>query len=189
MKSGLILFILGGLLFIGAFIVPFLFVLPLILGKTDEIQFKVPGELEFNAQTSGRYYLWNNYETVYHGKTYDDSEKLPDGLDIEVRDANGKELQFTGDTSSSVNGHGTSARSIGYVEVAQPGKLTIEVSGGTKERVFSFSKSKFVKILGLVSAGVGASILAFIISVGLIIWGILKLIKAVVCGQRPRAAR
>jgi hypothetical protein len=189
MKSGLLLLVLGVLLLIGAFIVPVLFVLPLILGKTDEVQFKVPGELEFNAQTAGRYYLWNDYETVFHGKTYDDSEKLPDGLDIEVHDANGKELQFTGDSSESVNGHGTSARSIGYVEIDQPGKLKIDVSGETKERVFSFAKSKLMRIFGLISAGVGVAMMAFVISFGLIIWGILKLIKSALAKPRPAAAR
>jgi hypothetical protein len=189
MKSGLLLVIFGAMLFLGAFIIPVLFVLPLILGKSDEIQFKVPGQLEFNAKTAGRYYLWNDYETVYHGKTYNSSEKLPDGLDIVVRSADGTELQFTSDTSSSVNGNGSSARSIGYVEMDQPGKLKIEVSGNTQDRVFSFAKSKLPKILGLVSAGVGASVLAFFVSMGLIIWGILKLIKAAVSGPRSAAAR
>jgi len=52
----------GAILFLfGSFIIPLLFILPLVLGKSDEVQFQVPGMREIAVEKPGRYYLWNDY--------------------------------------------------------------------------------------------------------------------------------
>jgi hypothetical protein len=178
MKPGLKTLIAGVLLCLGAFVVPVLSVLPIIFGKSDEIQFNVPGKQEFTATDTGRYYLWNDYRTVYHGKSYDLPENIPGGMDIRIRDTNGSELQFVNDASTSVNSGTDSKKSIGYVQVDQPGKLEIEVSGGAENRVFSFAKSRLLKIAGLVLGGMALSVLIVILGIGLIVWGIVKLVRS-----------
>jgi len=177
MRPGIKRLVAGLILFLGAFIVPVLFVLPVIMAKSDEVQFKAPGKTEFTAKDAGRFYLWNDFQTVYAGKTYNQSEKLPGGLDIHIKDANGHELTLLTDTSISENNGTDSKKSIGYVETTQPGKLTIEITGGTEERIFSFGKSNILKIFGLIFASLGTVVFFGSIGFGLIIWGTIRLLQ------------
>ncbi|HEY5042390.1 MAG TPA: hypothetical protein VIK53_10345 [Verrucomicrobiae bacterium] len=179
MKPGFKTIIAGVLVFLaGVIVLPLCVVLPLILGHSHNLQFKVPGSAEANIENPGRYYLWNDYQTVFNGRSYNRSEKIPDGMEIQIKDADGQPLQFFSDTSTSESGGGSSKNSIGYVQVEHPGKLEIQVSGGDGERIFSFSKSNLLKMFGIIMGGVGFSMLVGIIGIGLVIWGILKLVRA-----------
>lgn len=176
MKRGIKTIIIGVVLFLlGMFVVPFLFVLPLLLGDSDTVQFKIPGTMETVIEQPGRYYLWNDFQTLYEGKIYNRSQSLPNGIQIQIWDSNGQLLPFVGDTSISTS---NSSNSIGYVEIAHAGKVIIEVSGGNEQRIFSFSKMKLLKMFGLILGGACSSILVTIGGIGLIIWGIVKLVRA-----------
>jgi hypothetical protein len=177
MKPGLGALIAGVLLFVVAFIVPVCFVLLVVFGKSDEVQFEVPGKLEFDAREAGKYYLWNDYRTVYKGKSYDRSRNIPDGIDITVSDASGQ-LQFVNDSSTSVTSGSTAAVSIGYVQVEKPEKLTIEVSGAKDDRIFSFAESRLKTIIGYVIAGLVAAMFVGLVGLALIITGIIKLVRS-----------
>lgn len=87
MQKGLKPLILGVALFVvGAFVVPAAVILPLVLSDWSETQFLVPGSAEFLAEEPGRYYLWNDHQTVFEGFSYNRSESLPDGLHIVIED-------------------------------------------------------------------------------------------------------
>lgn len=176
MRPGIKTFIVGLLLCLGAFAVPFLFILPLILGKSDRVQFTVPGKCEFTAAAAGRYYLWNDYETIYNGKSYNRSKETPDGIDIQIHDTNGP-VQFTSDTSTSVSGGGTSRASIGYVDLTHPEKLEIEIAGGAGNRIFSFGKSGMLRMMGMILGGLAATIFVGVTGFILVVLGAIKLIK------------
>ena len=88
MKPGIKTIIAGAVLFVvGALVIPLVVVLPLVLGKSHEFQFKAPGNAEITVNAPGRYYLWNNFRTVYEGKSYDRLENIPDGMEFQMRDA------------------------------------------------------------------------------------------------------
>ncbi|MDD5262205.1 MAG: hypothetical protein PHD76_10200 [Methylacidiphilales bacterium] len=160
MKKGLKTLIAGILLFvIGAFVVPIAMILPLILDGSKETQFMIPGSAEVDIEKPGRYYLWNDYQTVFEGKSYNRSEGIPDGLEISIKSANGEKLKFVSDTSISSSSGSSSKHSIGYIQAGNPGKLTVAVSGTAEPRVFSFSESGIMKMLGLIFAGSAISIL------------------------------
>jgi hypothetical protein len=178
MKKGLKTLIVGILLFtVGAFVVPIAFVLPLIMDDSDERQFIIPGATKVEITEPGRYYLWNDFQTIHEGKSYNRSEGIPDGLEIAVTDQNGQGLDFKSDTSISSSSGSSSKNSIGYVEVTNPGRLVVSVSGNSDERVFSFSQSGIMKVLGLIFGGFGLSLLLAIAGVGFSIWGIIKLVQ------------
>ncbi len=193
MKKGLKTLIAGILLFfVGPIIVPIVFILPILLdamqGNFKERQFIIPGELEIEIAEPGRYYLWNDYKTVFEGKSYNRSESIPDGLEIKVADQDGRNLALIGHSSiSSSTGH-ASKNSIGYVEVSSPCKLTVTVSGSSDDRVFSFSQSGITKIVGLVFAGFGFSMLFAAAGLGLSIWGIVKMTKEKKLGEQSTGA-
>jgi hypothetical protein len=178
MKRGIKTIIAGVVILIfGAFVVPLLFIFPLFFGKSNEVQFKVPGTFEANVEKPGRYYLWNDFQTIFDGKSYNRSESIPDGMQITIRNSSGTELHLVTDTSISSNSGGSSQKSIGYVEIASPGKLEIVVTGGD-ERILSFAPSNLLKILGLILGAVGLTALVAIGGVGIGIWGIVKFLRS-----------
>lgn len=180
MKPGIKSIIAGvGLFSLGVVVLPLAIVLPIILTLNGHMmEFKVPGNFETNVVQAGRYYLYNDYQTIYQGKTYDNSTNLPGGIEIKILDSQGQALPFTGDTSFSVGGSGTERKSIGYVEVQSPGKVRIEVSGGDEERIFSFGQENFLRFFGLMFGALGlCSIIAFG-GIGLAVWGIIRLTRS-----------
>ncbi len=178
MKKGLKTLIAGVLLFlIGAFVVPIAFILPVILDDSHERQFIIPGSTEVEIAEPGRYYLWNDFQTVYDGKSYNRSKSIPDGLEITVKDESGRSLAFSSDTSISSSSGSSSKNSIGYIDVEKPSKLSVSVQGGSEQRIFSFSQSGIMKILGLIFGGFGLSMLMALAGIGVSIWGIVKLVK------------
>jgi len=178
MKRGIKTIIAGVVIFVfGAFVVPLLFIFPLIFGKSNEVQFKVPGTFEANAEKPGRYYLWNDFQTIYDGKSYNRSESIPDGMQITIRNSSGAALHLVTDASISSNNGSNCQKSIGYVEIAGPGKLEIEVTGGD-ERILSFAPSNLLKIFGLILVAVGSTAVVAIGGIGIGVWGIIKLVRS-----------
>lgn len=149
-----------------------------VQGNKEPRQFIIPGTAEMDITEPGRYYLWNEFNTIHEGKTYRRSKAIPDGLGIMITDQDGRNLPLTGDSSITTNRGSSSMNSIGYVEVIRPAKLTVTVSGSSDKRVFSFSPSIIMKIVGLFLAGLGFSILFPVLGVGLAIWGVVKLSKS-----------
>ena len=178
MKTGLKTLIIGITLFIlGGFVIPFLLILPIFLNESSEQQFLIPGSKEFTVEEPSRYYLWNDFQTVFEGKSYSRSEKLPDGIEIAVTDGTGKILAFQSDTSISSSTGSSSKNSIGYVEVSEPSELFITVKSASEKRVFSFSASIFPKMFfAILGGGIVSMLLAFI-GFGLGVWGVVKLLS------------
>ncbi|HEU5069183.1 MAG TPA: hypothetical protein VFV96_02090 [Verrucomicrobiae bacterium] len=179
MRRGTKTTITGGLLFLlGAFVVPLWLVLVVVLHHKPETQFKVPGQTEVTVKEAGRYYLWHDCGTVYPGRNYAQSADLPDGLTIQVHAASGRELPFVSDRSISASNNGSTKKSIGYVDVAQPETVTVQVSGSAQDLIFSFSQFRLLRLFGLIFGGVGLSILVGLGGLGLMVWGIVKLVRA-----------
>lgn len=169
---------MGIMLFsIGVFVAPAVFILPIILDGSERQEFMIPGSTEVDILEVGRYYLWNDYQTVYDGKSYNRSENLPDGLEITIRNEGGERLSFIGDASITSSSGSRSKSSIGYVDIEHPSKLTVSVTGVADPRVFSFSKSGIMKILGMLFGGFGLSLLLALAGIGISIWGIIKLVN------------
>jgi len=180
MKKGIKTIITGSVLFIlGTFVIPFLCVIPLFPDGSKDVQFKVPGTIQAVIDKPGRYYLWNDYRTIYKGKSYNRSESIPDGLEIKIKDSNGKLLDFVCNSYNSTYSGDNARKSIGYVETKNVGKVDIEVSGGNEERIFSFSSSSnLLKIIVLFFGSFAIAALFALAGVGITIWGIVKLVNA-----------
>ncbi len=169
--TGITLFILG--MIVITMVMPIL-LYDLIDNRNGE-QFKVPGITQVTVEEPGHYYLWNDYHTVFEGKSYTRSDTLPDGMEFKIRNqATGKLFNFVTDLSISSNRGMSSSNSIGYVDVTAPQKIEIEVIGGAEDRIFSFSRSIFTIRLGLIFCGSLLSMAISFIGFGLFIWGVIK---------------
>ena len=180
MRAGTKTIIAGvSLIVLGAVVVPLAIVLPLVLGNKNQIQFMIPGSAQVVVAKAGRYYLWNDYRTVFEGKSYNRSEAIPDGIEITIRnEGTGERLDFVSDLSISSSGGSGSKNSIGYVEVHAPGRVGVEVLGGNEERIFSFSRSLLWVLLGFILGGFGLFMILGLSGAGLTIWGIIKLVRS-----------
>ena len=178
MKKGVKTIIIGATLFItGAFLIPVAVILLLITRGDRPEQFIIPGEMTVEIEEAGRYYLWNDYQTIYKGKSYNRSELIPDSLEMTITNIDTGELkEIVGDTSTSSSSGSSSKNSIGYFEIGEPGQYKVRVIGESNERVFSFGEDSIVKFLVLIFAGGGVCLLIAFSGFGLIIYGIVKVV-------------
>lgn len=179
MKVGVKQIIAGVVVFgIGVICVPSVIVLTLLRDSSDLLKFKVPDAAIAFVDTPGRYYLWHDYQTMYDGRTYHNPIELPDDLVIKISEQGGMPLDFVSDSHASFSTVGRSRQSIGYVEVNKAVQVTIDVTGGAESRIFSFSLFSVSRFVGLIVKGFLLAGLAAISSLGLIIWGIVKMANA-----------
>ncbi len=180
MKAGIKPIIAGGILFITAvFAIPLIIVILFVSGRPDETQFIVPGHAEVVVEEPGRYYLWHDYRTVYEGKSYNHPEGIPSGFEFDIMDAHsGESFKFHEDLSvSSTDTHGAK-KSIGYVNVQGPAAVMIDVTGPNEPRIFSFCEFDFMSVFTFIFGGVIIALILGFTSIGLIIWGVFKLIRS-----------
>ncbi len=180
MKKGVKKLIGGGILFVAGMILPFLFIVPLFF-QNDDITFRVPGSVEIYIEEPGRYYLWNNYSTVFESRSYSFDKELPHGLSFSlIEKDSGSTIPMKSDSSISSESGNQKKSAIGYYELANPGEYTLSVSGNTENRVFSFGKSFFGKGILFFGGMILGMVLAFAAAIGallLIIFGIIDLVN------------
>lgn len=177
MKPGTKRIIAGALLvFIGVVVVPMALILPLFGTDTGQTRFRVPGSIRVDVDEPGRYYLWNEYKTIFDGKTYNRSQSLPDGLVIRIFNADtGRPIPFETDTNISSTTGARASNAIGYIDLEQPGTVVIDVSGGDQERIFFFSRSILQTLMMRVFGSVVGAMAGLLAGLGLIIWGVIRL--------------
>ncbi len=178
MKKGLKTIIAGILIFLTAVALS----VTLLVSSFSEMikssganQFLIPGSNKLKVEEAGRYYLWNDYQTIFKGESYSFSSKIPNGLKFEFIDNNGNLLPFISSTSSTSNTGSSNKQSIGYVDIASPTEIEILVNGECSPRVFSFTPFNIFEIVGKVFAGIGGMMIGGFIGIGLCVWGGFKM--------------
>ncbi len=138
----------GGVLFIaGGLLIPLImwcFVFMSIFRTPLLSTFLIPASIEITIEKEGRYYLWNDYETVFEGKTYSVDKEIPQGIDIQLIGMKTSEkIAIHPDLSIYFSGFGSCQRSIGYFDITSPGTYLLEITSQTQPRIFSFGQNKF----------------------------------------------
>lgn len=181
--SGIILF--GGGIIAYTLLMIYLY-LPLLtfLIFNDDIQFLIPGTVEIEIEDEGRYFLWNDYKTVYEGKTYSMPEEVPDNLIISMKTKDGAlHYDIIGKTSISSSSFPTSKKSIGYFDITVPGDYILEVKGESKPRVFSFRQFNYDTVEFAMVLGIGGTACLLIIFAGFAL-GVVAIVKMVKAKRR-----
>lgn len=119
-------------------------------------QFLAPGRHTMELAGPANYLLWNDYETVFDGRSYENADDLPAGAQISViEQASGAKLATRPNTSSTVNRGSAKHRSIALFSTARPGHYEIIVEGDFPPRVMSASRD-FLRGMLLGTAGIFA---------------------------------
>lgn len=150
-----------------------------LINDSNGEQFKAPGRTQVMVEEPGRYYLWNNYHTIFEGKSYNRSKRIPDGMEFKISNQEtNKPFDFVPQLSISSNRGMKSSNSIGYVDITTPQNIEIEILGGAEERIFSFSRSVFSTQLGLIIGGALLTMLICSAGFALSIWGMVKRVNS-----------
>lgn len=127
-------------------------------------QFLAPGRQVLELG-SGRHVVWNDYRTIFQGRTFDASRTLPSGVEITVAEAgSGRPVAVRRAGNTTFTSANTERAAVVEFEIAQPGRYAIAIRGNFPPRVFSVGPD-MVRILllaifgslGLLFAGWGAA--------------------------------
>jgi hypothetical protein len=129
-------------------------------------QFLVPGRHVVELGQPGKYLVWNDYRTVFRGRSYDESEALPSGVRIRVLErASGRPLEVSSSYRATSSFGNTSSVAVSQFRVEHPGSYEIVVEGNFPPRVFSVGRDFLFGLLGvilgafaLLLGGLGAAI-------------------------------
>jgi hypothetical protein len=143
--------------------------------------FEGPGTIEVQVDDPGRYFLWNEYRTVFEGRSYSRSEELPDGVGFSaVRMDTGESISFRTNFSITHRSGQREKASIGYFEVTEPGLYRVSVEGLRQTRIFAFGQSSMDDFGGMMARGFFFtlfSIAAMLAGLLFLIFGILELVR------------
>jgi uncharacterized membrane protein len=113
------------------------FVLTLDRGE----QFLVPGRHVLALDRPGKYLVWNDYRTVFQGRSFDAPEKLPAGVRVSVFDKTGGPAPKVSGAHGSTSSYGdNNSVALYQFEIERPGRYEIVVEGDFSPRVFSASR-------------------------------------------------
>ena len=176
MKKGVKTILAGSVLLAASVAIPVAHVVPLVRGtaSASDVQFLVPGAGVIEVTAPGRYYLWHDYKTDFRGKYYQGPSTLQGAFTVSVRRENGSVVDYVVDSSTSYSLGNRARKSLGYVDVEEPGTLTFDVAGDLKEAVFSVGRSELSeKLLGL-AKGMISAVLCGLVGLVAVIWGAVK---------------
>jgi hypothetical protein len=135
------------------------------------VPFLAPGRHTLELKKPGSYLVWNDYRTLFQGRSYDESKHLPSGARIAVVDrASGRELPVEPDFGASVTSGSAESVSVARFNIAQPGSYEIVVHGGFPPRVMSVGRNLIFQLAGglfgafaLVGAGYCAALIMVLV--------------------------
>jgi uncharacterized membrane protein len=138
-------------------------------------QFLAPGRHAIELKKSGGYLVWNDYRTVYQGRSYDESEHLPKGAQISVIErSSGRALAV--DSSRGGTNESGSNKSVAVAQfyITQPGAYEIVVEGDFPPRVFSVGRNLLFQIAGGFFGAFALVFIGFSAALAIAGWAFLK---------------
>jgi uncharacterized membrane protein len=146
-----------------------------VLALEPGVQFLGPGRHILELDRPGKYLVWNDYRTVFQGRNYDESEKLPPGLRISVLDkAGGQALTVTASYGGTSTIGDSSSVSVSQFEIAQPGRYEIVVEGDFPRRVFSVGRDFIPGLFGVIAGAFALIFGGFGAATGIVAWAFIK---------------
>jgi len=145
MKKGIKKVILGCGLIILTWTILIIFVIS-VFDRIDNIEktFKIPGKIKILVTKPGKYYLWNDFRTIFEGKTYVQDRILPHDMSFSLMQKKSQTtIPFIDDRSKNLIGDDEARASIGYFSITTPGEYELAITGDTAPRIFSWGREIF----------------------------------------------
>lgn len=191
MKKGVRKIVWGGVVFLAGIVVSIAMVIPLMRTflHDHDVKFQVPGSVVLTIDKPGKYYLWNNYQTIFEGRSFSVGPNLPGGYVFSlVGEKSGEAIPIESDLSLHTAIGGDEKQSVGYFEITDPGKYQLTVTGDEGERIMSFGPSFFDNLFLFI----GVSLLGALIMMGSMITALILAVMGIVelaSGKRENKAK
>ena len=146
-----------------------------VLNLDKGAQFLGPGRHAVEFDKPGTYVVWNDYRTVFRGRSYDESESLPSGVLVLVRDvASGKALEVAPSHGASSSIGNVARKSVAKFEIAIPGRYEIIIEGDFPARVFSASRDFLFGLFAVIFGAIALLLAGFGAAIGIVCWAFIK---------------
>ena len=146
-----------------------------VLALDGGTQFLAPGRQVVELDRPGKYVVWNDYRTLFQGRTYDESERLPENVSITVLDpASGTALVVAPSGGMRSDMLDAVKVSVATFEIARPGRYEIIIEGGFPQRVFSVSRDFLFNMLGMIFGVIAVVVVGFSLAFAIATWAFIK---------------
>lgn len=144
----------------------------LLLTWEEGAQFVAPGRQALTLK-AGNHVVWNDYVTVFEGRSYHSSKALPDGLQVTVT-GEGSGIALRSASGATYKGSNTERVAVMRFDVARPGRYEIEVRGDFPPRVFSVGPDHVGAVLWAVFGSIAALFVSFGTGIGIAAWAFIR---------------
>ena len=157
----------------------------LVLTWEEGAQFVAPGRQTLTLD-SGEHVVWNDFITVFEGRSYQSSKALPDGVQITVTDGGGASVVLRRASGAIYKGFNTERVSVMKFDIARPGRYEIAVRGDFQPRVFSVGPDHTGALLWTILGSIALVFLGLGTGIGIAAWVFIQREQA--REAAPRAA-
>ena len=161
---GVVLLLTGAALFVSTFA-------SLNRGGAIDQQNRAQGKITVGLSEPGRYYVWDHYRTVFEGERIEHRSDFPDGITIQASMSTGIPVDFRPDSKRSWSIGNHAKRSVGYLDLREPGDVIVDVHGGVGDRILSISNTDIRGELWVGLRGFGFSLIVMAIGLPVACWG------------------
>jgi uncharacterized membrane protein len=160
----------------------------LFLEYETAVQFLAPGRHTVELKKPGSYLVWNDYRTVFQGRSYDEAKHLPTGARISVIDkTSGRELPVGSQSGATSTTGNTESVAVAQFSIAQPGPYDIVVQGSFPPRVMSVGRNFIFQLAGGLFGAFALVFAGYSAALGIAGWVFLKREEAARIAVRARA--
>jgi uncharacterized membrane protein len=161
----------------------------MVFAPNQEQQFLAPGRHTVELAGPANYLIWNDYKTVFGGRSYEDSYDLPAGALISVIEtASGQKLATQPNTGSSLTRDNTKRHSVAQFRTVRTGRYEIIVEGNFPPRVLSASRDFLSAILWGTAGIIAMLVFGFGAAMAIFGWAYFRREQAAETAARERAA-
>lgn len=151
-------------------------------------QFLAPGRQVLELGT-GRHVVWNDYRTIFEGRSFDASRTLPSGVEITVTEVgSGRPVALRRAGSSTFTSANTERAAVVEFETARPGRFEIAVQGNFPPRVFSVGPDMVRLLLLAIFGSLGLLFAGWGVAGAIAVWVYICRDQAMAAGTRAAAA-
>jgi uncharacterized membrane protein len=162
-------YVLAGALALGGVLAAAGLIAWLVLTWEEGAQFVAPGRQALTLD-SGEHVVWNDFITVFEGRSYQSSKDLPDGVQITVTDGGGASVVLRRASGATYKGSNTERVAVMKFDSARPGRYEIAVRGDFQPRVFSVGPDHTSALLWTILGSIALVFLGLGTGIGIAAW-------------------
>jgi len=150
------------------------------------VRLLAPGTTSVEIGRPGRYIVWHEHSTVFDGRTFDLPERLPHGVQLEVKAPDGGALRSE-PASMSVTWGSVKRAAIVSFEASTPGRYTVSAQGDAPPFVLAVGADFTWPLLRAIGGAIAAAVLGLGAALALALYGFVQRAPASQ-GAGPRVA-